>query len=181
MALRTVSSSSKATDWRFSELTRSRLQASFLAKGATQLSIPAQSNIFRQGEPADAVHYIVEGQVHISVTSSQGKEGMIALPVRAGDFIGEISLTKQPSYLASANTTTDCVIMKVPRGTMSALLKSDIAVGQAFTAFMLRHDLDIEAELVDHLFNSSEKRLARTLLLLANFERGGQAAHRSRT
>jgi CRP-like cAMP-binding protein len=153
---------------------RGLVQAALLATDATQERYPANGNLFRQGESATWVHYIVEGKVHVSVTSKHGKEGIIALPLGVGDFVGEISLTEQPLYLASANTVEPAVIIKISRESMRGALKANPALAEAFTAFLLQHSIDVEAELVDHLFNSSEKRLARILLLLANFGEEGQ-------
>jgi CRP-like cAMP-binding protein len=145
------------------------VRGSLLAADATPVRYRANAGLFRQGDSAAWVYYIVEGKVHVSVTSKQGKEGVIALPLGAGDFVGESSLTDQPLYLTSAATVTPAEIIKISRESMRDALKADVLLAEAFTAFLLQHSMDVEAELVDHLFNSSEKRLARTLLLLANF------------
>lgn len=145
------------------------VRAALLATDATQVRYRGNASLFRQGDAASWLYYVVEGKVHVSVTSQQGKEGMIALPLGVGDFVGEGSLTDQPLYLTSAATVGPAEIIKISRESMRDALKANLLLAEAFTAFLLQHSMDVEAELVDHLFNSSEKRLARTLLLLANF------------
>jgi CRP-like cAMP-binding protein len=151
-----------------------RIEAALLAAGGTTSNLPADAKIIHQGDPADWLYYVVSGKVQISVTSKQGKEGLVGPPLADGDFIGESSLTSQAAYLSSAHATTDAEIIRISRAKMSGLLKSDPIVNHAFSDFLLRHGLNIQAELVDHLFNSTEKRLARTLLQLANFDHEGR-------
>jgi CRP-like cAMP-binding protein len=112
--------------------------------------------------------------VQCFVTSKHGKEGLVGPPLGPGDFVGESSLSTQNTYLSSADTTALSEIIKISCPRMVKVLKTDTAVNHAFSDFLLRHGLNIQAELVDHLFNSTEKRLARTLLQLANFEQDGR-------
>jgi CRP-like cAMP-binding protein len=152
----------------------SRVRDALLAGNGTQVTYSSNANVFHQGDPAEWVHYVVAGKAQVSVTSKQGKQGVIAVPLVPGDFIGEIGLTNQPFYLTSADATCPSQIVRISRENMRNAMRANSHVADAFTAFVLQHSADIEAELIDHLFNSSEKRLARTLLLLANFAEGGQ-------
>ena len=154
--------------------TIAEMEAAFRDTGSTTVIYPANSTIFRQGDEADWVYFIIRGRVQISVLSKQGKEGMIAVPHTDGDFIGESALSSQLRYLSSAETVMKSEILKIPKETMRALIKENAEIGTCFTAFLLQHTMAVEAELVDHLFNSSEKRLARILLLLANFGHEGK-------
>ena len=129
--------------------------------------------IFRQGDPADAVFYIQAGKIQVTVVSEQGKEGVIAI-LEKGEFFGEGCLVGQPRHLATASAMTDCTIARVEKDEMVRKLKDDAAFSKQFMAFLLSRNAQIEADLVDQLFNSSEKRLARVLLLLANFGKDGK-------
>ena len=124
--------------------------------------------IFRQGDAADAVYYIQQGKVQITIISEEGKERVVAM-LEPGQFFGEGCLTGQPLHLATASAMTDCAIVRIEKDTMVRGLRDDSEFSQKFMAFLLSHNAQIEADLVDHLFNSSEKRLARVLLMLANF------------
>ncbi len=159
---------------RAAQITIDQVREIFLAAGGTPIIYQPRETIFRQGEAADWIFFILSGDVQISVISKQGKEGLIALPLSAGEFFGESCLTSQRQYLGSAESLTACDAIKLSRATMSELIKSNAIVGQVFTAYLLQHTLNVEAELIDHLFNSSEKRLARVLLLLANFGHEGR-------
>jgi CRP/FNR family transcriptional regulator, cyclic AMP receptor protein len=128
--------------------------------------------VFSQAAPADAVFYIHKGKVKIAVTSEQGKEAVIAL-LGAGEFFGEGCLNGQPLRLATAVAMTDCEVMRVERATMIRVLHAEPAFAEMFMAHLLTRNSRIEEDLVDQLFNSSEKRLARTLLVLANFGKEG--------
>ena len=134
----------------------------------TDLSLKAGDVAFGQGSPADAVYFIRSGRIQLTVVSEQGKEGVIAL-LGAGDFFGEGSLSGQPVRLATASAVTDTDVSRIDRAAMLHLLKSEPGLSEQFMAFLVSRTIEVEAELVDHLFNSSEKRLARLLLLLANF------------
>jgi CRP-like cAMP-binding protein len=150
--------------------------ATFLASpapGRTRLSYQSQQTILRQGEPASAVFYIVSGRVQVTVVSAQGKEGVVAL-LSKGDFVGEGCLAGQPLYLASAKTIEESSIVRIEKAAMIELLHEQQSFAEFFTAFLLSRNIQIEADLVDQLFNSSEKRLARVLLLLAQFGKDGK-------
>jgi CRP-like cAMP-binding protein len=130
--------------------------------------------VFAQAEPADAVFYIQKGKVKIAVTSDQGKEAIVAI-LGTGDFFGEGCLIGQPLRLAAATAMTDCTIMRVDKATMVRVLHEETAFADRFMAHLLSRNTRVEEDLVDQLFNSSEKRLARILLLLANFGKEGRA------
>jgi len=126
----------------------------------------AKSHIFRQGEPCDAVFYILMGQVDLSVVSKQGKERVVgALGPRA--FLGEGCLAGHPRYLASARAATEATVVRIETRTLAKALNEQPELARRFMAFLLLRNSQVEADLVDHLFNSSEKRLARLLIMLA--------------
>jgi CRP/FNR family transcriptional regulator, cyclic AMP receptor protein len=125
--------------------------------------------IFSQEEIADAVFYIQEGRVRLSVLSKQGKEATIAL-LGPGDFLGEGSIASdQPVYMATAAATTECCVLKIEKREMLRTLHEEHRFSDLFVAYMVQRHNHTQADLVDQLFNSSEKRLARALLLLAHF------------
>jgi CRP/FNR family transcriptional regulator, cyclic AMP receptor protein len=128
--------------------------------------------VFKQGEPADAVFYIQKGKVKLVVVSEQGKEAVVAI-LGAGDFFGEGCLIGQPLRLATATAITESSIMPVAKSAMVRVLHEEPSFAEIFLFHMLTRNSRIEADLVDQLFNSSEKRLARTLLLLANVGKDG--------
>jgi CRP-like cAMP-binding protein len=127
--------------------------------------------VFRQGDPADAIFYIKGGKIQLRITSSQGKEAIIAL-YGPGDFFGEACLAGQSVWLASAVALTDSKIVRIEKAAMAKLLHDKPDFAEKFLALSLLRNVQIEADLADQLFNSSEKRLARLLLLLANFNTG---------
>jgi CRP/FNR family transcriptional regulator, cyclic AMP receptor protein len=129
--------------------------------------------IFRQGEPADSVFYVRSGRIQLTVVSDQGKEGVIAL-CGPGDFLGEGCLAGGPIRMASAISTTPSVLARIEKGVMSQLLHDKADFAEKFMSFLVSRTIQVEADLVDQLFNSSEKRLARLLLLLANFNNDGE-------
>jgi len=129
--------------------------------------------IFRQGDAADAVFYIQSGKVQITVLSEQGKEGVIGM-LSAGEFLGEGCLAGQPLHMASASATGDSDIVKIEKGAMVRALRDEPTFSRQFMAYLLSRNVQIAADLVDQLFNSSEKRLARVLLLLAQFGKDGK-------
>src|SRR5216684_5376573 len=129
--------------------------------------------IFSQGNPADAVFYIHEGKVKIVVTSEHGKEAVVAV-LGAGEFFGEGCLIAQPLRLASATALSECMVMRVAKAEMVRVLHAEPMFAEMFTAHLLTRKNRVEEDLIDQLFNSSEKRLARTLLLLANFGKEGK-------
>ena len=129
--------------------------------------------IFRQGDEADAVFYIQKGKVQITVASEQGKEGVIAI-LEAGEFFGEGCLAGQPLHMATASAMAESAIVRIEKDAMIRVLREQPTFSQLFMAFLLSRNVQIEADLVDQLFNSSEKRLARLLLLLAHFGKDGR-------
>lgn len=135
----------------------------------------AGASVYAQGDAADAVFYIHGGEVKIVVTSEQGKEAVVGM-LAAGEFFGEGCLVGQPARLASSVVIADARITCVEKAEMVRALNAEPAFSEVFIAHLLTRKGKIEAELVDQLFNSSEKRLARALLLLANFGKARRAA-----
>jgi CRP/FNR family transcriptional regulator, cyclic AMP receptor protein len=129
--------------------------------------------IFAQGERGDAVFFIQQGKVKVTVLSPQGKQAVIAL-LGPGDFFGEGCLAGQPTRMATATTLVECSIVRLPKSTMIQALHRDSVFAGLFTTYLLSRNIRMEEDLVDQLFNSSEKRLARILLLLANFGKEGR-------
>jgi CRP/FNR family transcriptional regulator, cyclic AMP receptor protein len=140
--------------------------------GRSKKKYKARKNIFQQGDPADSVFYIREGNVKLSVVSEQGKEAVVGI-LGASDFFGEGCLAGQPVHMASAVTMTASTIVGIEKDTMMGVLHDEPKLSEMFIAYLLARNIKFEADLVDQLFNSSEKRLARVLLLLANFGKGG--------
>jgi CRP/FNR family cyclic AMP-dependent transcriptional regulator len=141
--------------------------------GRTVSNYRENQEIFSQGDPADAVFYIQEGKVKVCVMSEQGKEAVVAIQGQ-GDFVGEGCLTGQLLRLATVAAITDSVIMRLGKAAVVRLLHDEPTFSEIFTTHLLRRNARVEADLVDQLFNSSEKRLARLLLLLANFGKEGR-------
>ena len=129
--------------------------------------------IFAQGDPANSVFYIREGKVKLTVVSGRGKEAVVALH-GAGDFFGEGCLTGQPLRLAGAAVMTESVIMRLDKAAVIRVLHEEPKFSEMFLAYVLARNARVEEDLVDQLFNSSEKRLARLLLLMANFGKEGK-------
>jgi CRP/FNR family cyclic AMP-dependent transcriptional regulator len=127
-----------------------------------------KQTIFAQGESSDAVFYIQNGKVKLTVVSETGKEATIGI-LNEGEFFGEGCLTGQPLRLGSATAITDCSAMRIDKKTMMEVLHREHAFSDMFVAYLLKRNIRYEEDLVDQLFNSSEKRLARVLLLLAHF------------
>ena len=149
---------------------------SFLSKaegGRTITSYRKNEKIFSQGDPADAVFYIQEGKVKVCVISESGKEAVVALHGK-GDFFGEGCLTGQPLRLATVTAMTECVIMRLAKGDVVRVLHDEPKFSERFVSYLLARNARVEEDLVDQLFNSSEKRLARVLLLMANFGKEGK-------
>ena len=140
---------------------------------ASDPEVNAKEIVFSQGDLADAVFYIETGGVQLTIVSDQGKEGVIAL-LGPGDFFGEGCLSGQPRRLASAVATTASTLIRIEKAAMIRRLHEDKDFSEKFMAFLMTRNIQIEADLVDQLFNSSEKRLARILLLLANFGDDGK-------
>jgi CRP-like cAMP-binding protein len=129
--------------------------------------------IFSQGDPAGAVFYVQKGKTKLTIASEQGKEAIVAI-LGAGEFVGEECLDGQPYRAATATAMTDSAIARLEKGALRKLLRDDPAFSEMFIAYLLHRTARVQADLVDQLFNSSEKRLARTLLLLANFGNDGK-------
>ena len=129
--------------------------------------------IFSQGSPADAVFYIEKGKVKLTVLSARGKEAVVAI-LGSGDFFGEGGLAGQPLRMATATSMTECSIIRIKKETMIRMLHDERAFSELFMSYLLSRNTRIEEDLVDQLFNSSEKRLARILLLLTRFGKEGQ-------
>ena len=120
-------------------------------------------NVFRQGDPADAVFYIQSGKAKKTVVSEQGKEAVVAL-MDAGDFFGEGCLTGEALRLSTVSALTKCVISRISKADITRVIHEEPAFAELFIAHLLARNSRVEEDLVDQLFNSSEKRLARTLL-----------------
>jgi CRP/FNR family cyclic AMP-dependent transcriptional regulator len=149
---------------------------SFLTKigeGRTVLSLSKKRTVFAQGDPSDAVFYIQQGKVRLSVVSKAGKVATIGV-FNAGDFFGEGCLAGQALRRASAITMTDCSLMRIEHKTMLGVIHRESEFSDRFVSYLLARNIRYEEDLVDQLFNSSEKRLARILLLLARFGKEGQ-------
>jgi CRP/FNR family cyclic AMP-dependent transcriptional regulator len=132
-----------------------------------------KQTIFVQGDSSDAVFYVQKGKVKLTVVSKVGKEATIGI-LNEGDFFGEGCLAGQPIRLCSATAMTDCSVMKIDRKSMVEVLHREHAFSDTFVAYLLTRNIRYEEDLVDQLFNSSEKRLARILLLLAHFGKEGK-------
>src|ERR1700687_404238 len=144
------------------------------ANGGRALSKYQKDEVtFSQGDPADAVFYIQKGQVKITVVSEQGKEAIVAV-LGPDEFCGEGCLTGQPRRMATATAMTECEIMRLEKAAIVPVLHEEPAFSEMFISHLLARTIRVEADLVDQLFNSSEKRLARALLLLANFGQGAR-------
>jgi CRP/FNR family cyclic AMP-dependent transcriptional regulator len=133
----------------------------------------ANQKVFSQGKSADAVFYIQKGKVKITVVSEQGKEAVVAV-LGPDEFCGEGCLNGQLVRLATATAITECEIMRLEKAAMVRVLHEEPAFSEMFVSHLLARTIRVEADLVDQLFNSSEKRLARALLLLANFGKDGR-------
>jgi CRP-like cAMP-binding protein len=146
---------------------------STLDGGRTIIAFPRKQTIFSQGDLSDAVFYIQKGKVKLTVVSKKGKEATIGI-LKEGDFLGEGCLTGQPLRLGSATAMTDCSVMRIDKRSMMEVLHREHAFSDMFVAYLLTRNIRYEEDLVDQLFNSSEKRLARVLLLLAQFGKDGK-------
>jgi CRP/FNR family cyclic AMP-dependent transcriptional regulator len=158
-----------------------RIKATFDAKtllaavgeGSATRDYQKAQLVFAQGDRADAVFFVQRGKVKLTVLSRQGKQAVIAL-LGPGDFFGEGCLAGQPVRMATATAMTEAAIVRLPRQTMVRALHRDAVFSELFTTYLLSRNIRMEEDLVDQLFNSSEKRLARILLLLANFGKEGR-------
>jgi CRP/FNR family transcriptional regulator, cyclic AMP receptor protein len=150
--------------------------SAFLAKAGSGRTIskhPKHQIVFSQGDPADAVLYIRKGKVKITVVSEQGKEAVVAV-LGPDEFCGEGCLAGQPRRMATAAAMTECEIMRLEKKVVIRMLREEPAFSEMFVSHLLARTIRIEEDLVDQLFNSSEKRLARALLLLAHFGQEGR-------
>ena len=129
--------------------------------------------VYMQGDLADSVFYVQSGKVKKTVVSEQGKEAVVAV-LGTGDFFGEGCLTGQPLRLATVSTMAECVIVRITKAEITRVIHEEPAFAELFIAHLLARNSRVEQDLVDQLFNSSEKRLARILLLLANFGKEGR-------
>ena len=147
----------------------------FLAKlgtGKTISKYRKDQTIFTQGDAADTIFYIQKGKIKISVTSEQGKEAVVGV-VETGQFFGEGCLNGQSRRIATASAMEECLITSITKAAMIAVLDSEPKFSKMFMAYLLTRNNRVEEDLIDQLFNSSERRLARLLLLLANFGKEG--------
>ena len=143
-------------------------------RGKTIMEYGTNREIFRQGQPADSLFYLRKGKVKLTVVSQQGKEAIVAV-LSAGEFFGEGCLAGQQLRMATAVAMTDCTLDKIERSLMARMLHEKHDVSELFVTHLLSRNIRYEADLVDQLFNSSEKRLARILLLLAHFGKESRA------
>jgi CRP/FNR family cyclic AMP-dependent transcriptional regulator len=147
----------------------------FLTKvgsGRTLVSYKRNQKVFAQGDPADSIFFILKGKIKLTVISKAGKEAVVSI-LGVGDFFGEGSLAGQPLRMATAAAMLESSIMRLERLSVIRALRREPAFSELFLRYLLSRNIRIEEDLVDHLFNSSEKRLARVLLLLANFGKKG--------
>jgi CRP-like cAMP-binding protein len=144
-----------------------------VGNGQTTAEYSKNDPIFTQGEPAHSVFFILSGEVKVSVLSEHGREAVVAL-LGKDDFCGEGCLAGQKQRIATASAMSDCSIMCIEKDAIVCLLNSEPAFSEMFVAYLLHRTIRVEEDLVDQLFNSSEKRLARALLLLANFGKEGK-------
>lgn len=142
--------------------------------GRMLVSLKAKKTFFSQGNPADCVFYLQTGRAKLTVISERGKEATITL-LAPGDFVGEESIASVPGLrLATATATTECTALKIQRGEMIRVMHAEHGFSDLFVKFLLARGMRTQADLVDQLFNSSEKRLARILLLMAEFGQPGE-------
>jgi CRP/FNR family transcriptional regulator, cyclic AMP receptor protein len=143
-----------------------------IGEGRKILSLSKKQLVFTQGDAADAVFYLQKGRIKLTVVSKIGKEATIAI-LNEGSFFGEGSLAGQPLRMGSASAVTECTVLRIDKKSMVQALRREQAFSEVFVAHLLARNIRYEEDLVDQLFNSSEKRLARILLLLAHFGKEG--------
>src|ERR1039458_8650419 len=144
-----------------------------IGEGRKNVAVGKKQGIFAQGDEANAVYYIQSGKVKLTVVSKTGKEATIGM-LGEGNFFGEGALAGQAQRMGSASAMTDCELMRVDKNAMMQALHREHAFSDMFVAYLLARNIRYEEDLVDQLFNSSEKRLARILLLLAHFGKEGK-------
>jgi CRP/FNR family transcriptional regulator, cyclic AMP receptor protein len=150
--------------------------AAILARAGNGRSVAKyrkDQTVFSQGAPADAVFYIQKGKVRVCVVSDRGKEAIVSI-LGVDEFFGEGCISGQSLRIASVHTMTEAVIVRIEKAEMLRLLRDDSPFGELFTAHLLKRTMRVEADLIDQLFNSSERRLARLLLILANYGNEGR-------
>jgi CRP/FNR family transcriptional regulator, cyclic AMP receptor protein len=145
---------------------------SSIGEGRRSLHFSKKQTVFAQGDATDGVFYIQKGKIKLTVLSSSGKEATIGI-LGGGDFFGEGCLAGQPLRIGSASAITDCNILRIDKKAMTQALHREHKLSDMFVAYLLARNIRYEEDLVDQLFNSSEKRLARILLLLAHFGKEG--------
>ena len=143
-----------------------------IGEGRKVVAFPKKKNIYTQGDAADTVFYIQEGKVRLTVVSKIGKEATLGI-LGDGEFFGEGGLAGQPLRMGSATAMTDCEVLRIDKKAMMLALRQEHKFSDLFVAYLLARNIRYEEDLVDQLFNSSEKRLARILLLLAHFGKEG--------
>ena len=143
-----------------------------IGEGRKFVFVPKKQTIFAQGDPSDAVFYIQNGKVKLTVVSNDGKEATIGI-LSEGHFFGEGCLAGQSRRMASATALTDAAVLRIEKSAMMRVLHREHTLSDMFVAYLLARNIRYEEDLVDQLFNSSEKRLARILLLLAHFGKEG--------
>jgi CRP-like cAMP-binding protein len=141
--------------------------------GKTVVACAAQDTIFMQGAPADSLYFLVKGKVQLGVASHEGKEAIVAT-LGPGEFFGEGCLAGQPQRMATAISVGDSALTKVEKATMARMIQEKPELAQMFVTHLLARIIRYEADLIDQMFNSSEKRLARMLLLLSHFGNGSK-------
>jgi CRP/FNR family transcriptional regulator, cyclic AMP receptor protein len=141
--------------------------------GKTTLPVRKKQILFSQGDAADAVFYIQEGRVKLTVLSPQGREAVVAI-LGAGDFVGESCLAGQPLRLATATSLEHSTVVRIDKTAIIRVLHDEPTFAELFMSHLLSRNVRIQEDLVDQLFNSAEKRLARVLLLLAHFGKDGK-------
>ena len=144
-----------------------------IGAGRKVVTFPKKQTIFSQGDAADSVFYVQQGKVRLSVVSKIGKEASLGI-LSEGDFFGEGGLAGQPLRMGSATAMTDCELLRIDKKAMMLALHREHKFSDLFVAYLLARNIRYEEDLVDQLFNSSEKRLARILLLLAHFGKEGR-------
>ena len=145
----------------------------FVAPEGVRVEFKRRAEVFSQGDPADSVFYILKGKVKLTVVSKQGKEAIVAL-LDSGSFFGEGCLAGQPRRMASATAVSDSLLLRVAKKAIMRLVQEQAEFSALFVSFLLARNIRYEEDLVDQLFNSSERRLARILLLLSHFGKEGK-------
>ncbi len=156
--------------------TKAKLPFDFLAKVGEGMALDdyrKNQKVYSQGDPADAIFYIQNGKVKLTVISQQGKEAVVGI-LGTGDFFGEGCLAGQPLRMSTVTAMSQCAIVRLKKQSTIRVLHEEPAFAELFLTYVLSRNMRLEEDLVDQLFNSSEKRLARVLLLLANFGKEGK-------